>query len=193
MRNANIILSSVLGLAIIGLLACSGGSSSPTPIPDPPKFATGLGYTDPGSTGYRLVKSAASTSKKLILELKGPASEMGRGVSFGLTVDGTKARFVKVDNSDTEYAQNETFILDSTPQLFKAVPDGNNALRASIAQKGPGRAQVLSGVLARVALQLQDNVSLGNITFSAVDARVLRGDSGASTPITIDYGTLVAQ
>ena len=141
-----------------------------------------------------MVKGAASASNTLILELKGPASETGRGVSFGLQIDTSKARFVKVSAADDELAQNEVFDLGSAePKLFKAISD-NNTLRVSIAQKGQGNAKSLNNVLARVALQLQSGVTQGTtISLSAAnDARALPA-SGSSVPITIAVGSLVAQ
>jgi len=129
--------TSLAGLALIGFLACSGGGGKKDPAPEPPRIATGLSYTNPGGTGYRFV-SADNTQGKLILELRGPGSETGRGLTFGLQADTSKVRFVKVNDSDAEYAQNVAFDLGNTePKLFKAVADGNT-LRLSIAQKGQG-------------------------------------------------------
>jgi serine/threonine protein phosphatase PrpC len=109
-------------------------------------------------------------------------------------VDGSKAWFVQVDGSDPEYAQNVAFDLGSSPQLFKAVREGNNVLRASIAQKGQSNAKALDGVLARVALLLQSNVLPGTIAFTASgDSKALLGGNGAPEPITIAVGALGAQ
>ena len=190
----NIMFTSLFGLALLGLLSCSGGGDKNSdPTPTPPSYATSLNYTNPTGTGYRFVRGSDSTASKLILELLGPASDTGRGISFGLTVDGAKARFVKVASTDPEDAQHGTFELGSAPQLFKAVTEGNT-LRASIAQKGRGNAKALDGVLAKVAIQLQPNVAQGAIAFSATnDAKALPGANGESVPITIAVGSLVAQ
>ena len=195
-KDIQTLQTSIAGLVLMGFLACGGGGK--TQAPDPPKTATGLVYTNPGDTnysaGYRFV-SASSTQGKLILELRGPSSEMGRGITFGLQADASKVRFVKVSDSDAEFAQNGVFDLGSAePKLFKAVAD-NNTLRVSIAQKGQGNAKPLDNVLARVAVQLQSGITQGTtITLSAInDAKVLPGNSGNSAPITIAVGSLVAQ
>ena len=184
------------GLALTALLACGGGVNKPDPTPPSPRLASSLVYTDPGGTGYRFVRGADSTSNTLILELRGPASETGRGVTFGLQIDTSKAKFVKISPNDVEFVQNGVFELGDAPRLFKSVLDGNNdnTLRASIAQKSQGNAKPLNEVLARVAVQLQPGVAAGTISLSALDARVLPGDSGASIPITsIAVGNLAAQ
>jgi hypothetical protein len=196
MRKLQTLKTTLAGLILIILPACSGGGGD-KPAPEPPKTASKLVYTDPTGTGYRLVKSASSTDTLLILELKGPASDTGRGVSFGLQVDSTKARFVKVSAADAEYAQNGVFQLGDSPQLFKTWAEGGT-LRVSLAQKGKGGAKSLSEVLARVAVELQTGVTLTQgtvvISFSAAnDAKALLGDSGPSTSITISAGSLTAQ
>jgi len=183
------VITSVITLAC--LLACSGGGGSKAPV-----YATGLSYTDPSGTGYRLVRDAGlSTSDKLVLALRGPEQVTGRGVSFGITTDTSKAAFVKVNTNDAEFVQNAAFELGATePKLFKCVTDGGT-LRVSVAQKGMTvPAQPLSGTLVRVALQLQPNVTQNaNIALSVTgDARVLPS-SGSSEPVTIAVGTLVAR
>ncbi|MDR0499556.1 MAG: hypothetical protein LBH03_07510 [Holophagales bacterium] len=178
---------SLAGFMLLGLLSCSGGSK------ESPKIASSLVYTDPTDTErYRFVKGADSTSDKLVLELRGPASYRGRGVTFGLQAD-SSVNFVKLRESDAEFAQNGVFELGNAPQLFKSVMDGNT-LRVSLAQKGTGNAQILSGVLARVAVQLQSGVVQGtNVSLRVLnDARVLP-ENGNSTSINVEIGKLTAQ
>ena len=192
MKNTTISLTSAT-LALVGFLACGGGGGNK---PAPVVYATKLDYTDPSGTGYRLVKASVSTDTKLVLELRGPASEMGRGVTFSLTSDATKAAFVKVDQTEREYAQNMAFNLgEGDYKLFKSVLDGN-ALRVSVAQKGSDfPAKSLDNALVRIALELKPNVAQNTtITLTPSDAKVLPGSSGASQPITtIAVGTLVAK
>ena len=190
----NIISVSITAIILFGLLACSGGGDKEDPKPQPgPTYATGLNYTNPTGTSYRLVKGAASTSNILILELVGPASASGLGITFSIQTDTAKAKFVKVNSSDAELAQNgNVFQLGTAPQFFKSVEDGN-ALLVSLAQKGSGNVRNLDGVLARVALQLQSGVTQGTtITLSATGGNILSA-TGNPTPITIEVGSLVAQ
>jgi len=194
---------SLAGMALLGLLSCGGGGNKkPEPKPEPPKVASTLVYEDPTTnTGrYRFVKGAASTANTLILELLGPASDMGRGVTFGLRTE-SSVRFVKVNESDNEYAQNGSqFELGGAPQLFKAVLENATSsytLRVSMAQKGTGNAKSLNGALARVALQLQPGTTITSgtpVTLTVLDGARVLPENGNSTAITsIDVGTLTAQ
>ncbi|MDR2561389.1 MAG: hypothetical protein LBC63_06445 [Holophagales bacterium] len=178
-------------LALAGLLACGGGGDK-KPVP-----ATKLEYTDPAGTGYRFVKdSARSTPTKLVLELKGPASGVGRGVSFSVTSDATKVSFVKVESSDPEFVQNEVFDLGTSEyKLFKGVVDGNS-LGVSVAQKGTTASdKPLDGTLVRIALEMKISANMTQntaITFTASNAKELPS-SGGSRSITIACGALVAK
>jgi hypothetical protein len=161
------------------LLACGGGGKK-----------AALSYTDPPASAYMLVKGAASAGGLIVLELRGPASITGRGVTFAVEADTSKASFVKVDEDDAEMAQNNAFHLGHSPFLFKAVADGDT-LRVSVAQKGSGNSQNLDGVLARVALRLNPGAAKGEIAFRIKDAKILPAD-GTSQDITIASGTLAA-
>jgi len=77
--------------AILLLVACGGGSDS-----SPKKKVAGMTYTDPTPAAgeWALLKdAAASTNKRLVLNLMGPTGSLFRGVGFNLKVDTTKVAF----------------------------------------------------------------------------------------------------
>jgi hypothetical protein len=188
----SIIFASTAGMMALCFLACGGGGKKPEPTPAP-IIATSLTYADPPASGYRLVRGAASSGGLLVLELRGPAGIMGRGATFSVEADAAKAEFVKVSTADAEMAhQGDVFQLGGSPQLFKAILDGN-ALRVSLAQKGKGNPQSLDGVLARVALQLKTGAAQGAITLRVVDAKILPAADSPQEGISIACGTLAAQ
>ena len=80
MRKLGFLIS---GLLLSLTLACGGGSHT-TPAPIPAATATGLAYTDPTGSGWRLVKDVHSTPTRLLLNLVGPAGLNSRGAGFNL-------------------------------------------------------------------------------------------------------------
>lgn len=72
----------------------------PAPLaPAPAAKATGLVYTDPSGTGWRLVKDASSTSTRVVLNLVGPAGLKSRGAGFNLKAPASVhfGRFTETD------------------------------------------------------------------------------------------------
>ncbi|HJW71362.1 MAG TPA: hypothetical protein VJ486_00785 [Geothrix sp.] len=65
------------------MVACGGGHDS-APAAAPAAPATGIAYTNPTGSGWRLVKDAASTPTRLLLNLLGPTGLKTRGAGFNL-------------------------------------------------------------------------------------------------------------
>ena len=118
----NIKLLTTLAL-FAALSGCGGGDSTPAnappaPGPAPAATPTTLGYTDPTSSGWRLVKDAASTPTRLVLDLVGPAGTSTRGVGFNLK-RGMGLAFGKFDNGG--YAHDTgVFQLKGTNSNFES-------------------------------------------------------------------------
>ena len=169
--NSKLLSSLVLGAT---LAACGGGDSTPanptTPPPVAPKSApTSLSYTDPTSSGWRLVKDAASTPTRLVLDLVGPAGTQTRGVGFNLK-RGMGLAFATFANGgyafDTGVFQlkgtNTSFEsyagTDADPVLFVSAPlKAGDVLSTGIFQKDRTNAPKDSAVpLVQVAVTLAD-------------------------------------
>ena len=201
--NSKLLLSFALAAT---LAACGGGSSdspapTPSPPPPPPKAApTSLSYTDPTSSGWRLVKDAASTPTQLVLDLVGPPGTQTRGVGFNLK-RGMGLAFGKFANGgyalDTGVFQlkgtNSNFEsyagTDADPVLFASAPlKAGDVLSTGIFQKDRTNAPKDSAApLVQVAVTLADftKVDFGAVLAATdpygvhvVKARIVPADIG---------------
>ncbi len=159
--------------------------------------ATSLSYTDPTAASgvYLLKKNAASTSTHLVLDVWGPTTGTGNGLSVSLVADTSKVTWVDVPvgGSTSTLVQNGTqFNLGTGVLILKAKATGTG-LQATIAQKGATAAS-LNGVLLRVALDLKAGLPVGVVSLSAVAPKCqLLDASGNIATITLTPGILTAQ
>lgn len=179
-------------LLLAALVACGGGGGGSSDNSAPAPKAASLVYTDPTSTGWRLVKDASSTSTHLVLNLVGPAGGSGHGVAFTFAVDPTKATWSKVTVGDAEYVKNVAYTLGSGSQFIKSKV-ASGSLSAGVFQKGVGgTAAPYTGPLVRVALDLVPGQAVNtSIPITVTGTQELTA-SGMGT-ITVAVGTLTAQ
>ena len=141
--------SRAAGLAAVALallLGCGGSRGAGT---------SGLAYTDPTASGFRLVRNTAlSTPAHLVLDLMGPTDGLARGVAFTLDAGSAPVAWAPVQPDDGRYAQNAAFDLGADPQIFVTQVQGSQ-LSVILYEKRPGNAKPLGGSLCRVALDAQ--------------------------------------
>ncbi|WP_243294749.1 hypothetical protein [Geothrix mesophila] len=188
------LLSGSAALALMALLACGGGgggSSAPT-------TATSLAYTDPTTGTYLLKKNAAlSTATHLVLDLVGPASTTGTGVTATFTADATRVAWANVAAGDpaNTFVQNGTaFNLGASPQILKGKASGGT-LQVTVAQKGLASPASLNAPLLRVALDLRASQPPGAVSLGTDSSKcqVIDGTGTIVAPIAVTVGALAAQ
>jgi hypothetical protein len=202
--NTKLLTTLALFAALSG---CGGGDSTPpapapvpAPSPGPVATPTSLAYTDPTSSGWRLVKDAASTPTRLVLDLVGPAGMPTRGVGFNLK-RGAGLAFGKFDNGG--YARdlgvyqlkgtNSNFEpyagTEADPVLFVAAPlKSGDVLSTGIFQKDRTNGAKDSGApLVQVVVTLADFTKVDPAVVAAatdpyglhvVKARIVPSDIG---------------
>jgi len=191
-------------LALFAALSgCGGGDSTPVsapPAPVPAATPTKLGYTDPTSSGWRLVKDAASTPTRLVLDLVGPAGTQTRGVGFNLR-RGMGLAFGKFDNGGYAHdtgvfklkgsnANFESYAgTDADPVLFVSAPlKSGDVLSTGIFQKDRSNGPKDSAApLVQVVVTLADfakvdpaavNASTDPYGLHVIKARIIPADIG---------------
>jgi hypothetical protein len=196
--NSKLLLSFALAAT---LAACGGDGNDTPPAPPPPTVApTHLSYTDPTSTGWRLVKDASSTDTTIVLDLVGPGGLQTRGVGFNLK-KGMGLAFGKFDSgayaldthvfelkgTNTDFASYAGTAAD--PVLFVSAPlKSGDVLSTGIFQKDRTYAAKDSAApLVQVAVTLGDFTKLDLATVNAsadpygvhvVKARLVPADIG---------------
>lgn len=197
MTHMKIVLTGSAALGLAAMLACGGGGGGSS-APPPPPTATSLGYTDPTAGTYLLKKNAAlSTATHLVLDLVGPASGTGSGVTATFSADTAKVAWANVSATDAAntFVQNGTaFSLGAGTPILKGKVTGGT-LQVTVAQKGIGSPVSLGTPLLRVALDLRPSQLPGAVSLSADATRgqVLDGTGTIVSPIAVTVGTLTAQ
>lgn len=198
MKNIHL-FAGISSLLLLG--ACGGGGSDsttppPPPPPPPPSYATALAYQDPAGTGFRLVRSAASTDTRLVLELLGPSGTQGKGVAFFLSADTTKVNWVHPSGiTGSHVAAGTVFPVGSAPRLSADKVTGNQ-LQVGLFQKGGSATTLGSAPILSLALDLKGaTIAKGPVNFASQSGKqaVLLAADGSLTPISLSVGTLSAQ
>lgn len=188
------LLSGSAALALAGFLACGGGGGGSSA----PPTATSLSYADPTSGTYLLKRNATlSTSTHLVLDLVGPASATGSGVTATFSADTTKVAWANVSSSDpaNTFVQNgSAFNLGAAPLILRGKLSGAT-LQVTAAQKGTGAPVALGSPLLRVALDLKASQPAGTVALSAdsTKGQVIDGTGAIVSPISVTVGVLTAQ
>jgi hypothetical protein len=185
--------------ALVLTAGCGSSSTSITAAPPAPPHA--LGYQDPSSSGWRLVRDSSSTGARLVLNLVGPAGVSTRGVGFNLqrgyslafgTFDnGAYARDTGVFELKGSNPNFESYAgTDADPVLFVAAPlPRGNVLTTGIFQKDRSfTAKDAAQPLVQVAIELvpgspyisaDASSQTGAYGLAVVKARMIPADIGA--------------
>ena len=189
--------TTLLGTVILlSLVACGGGNNITVGGDPQTPSATSLAYQDPAPTGFRLVRSAASSGAHLVLDLKGPAGTQGKGVAFFLKADAAKVTWVHPTGvAGTCVAPGSVFPLGTAPQLLKdRVASGS--LQLGLFQKGGTATTLADAPILSLALDLSSaSVATGAVSLGLESGKqaVLLGADGSLSPISISVGSLSAQ
>jgi hypothetical protein len=177
-------------LTLVALLAAcllAGCDSSSRSWP-----ATGLSYTDPTGSGWRLVRDPGSTATRLVLNLVGPADLKTRGAGFNLVApDGV--HFLRFDSTGFPVEPGAVYELLNTqpfgapdplePRLVAGAVKPGNLLTVAVFQKDRRASAKLSGApLFRIALELDPTTGAGrgsSLALQVVKARYMAEDIGA--------------
>ncbi|MFZ1375640.1 MAG: hypothetical protein WAS25_03510 [Geothrix sp.] len=200
-------------LPLLGLLACGGGSDQ---APER-AVASSLVYTEPASTGWRLVKAPESTATRVVLSLVGPTGTTARGAGFILQADTSRVVFGTF--AEGSEASNTLYIKDGGVFDLYSLPDGSpgtpddpillggylkgGALNAGsfAKQTWVGTPRAVDVPLFHVAVELKAGTLAGDVVpLTVLKAKILPAEFAGNTwheramrPITIAVGTLAAR
>jgi len=200
-------LSYLIPGLLLGLTLACGGGSNPAPTAAAPSApASGLVYTDPTGTGWRLVKDASSTSARVVLNLVGPAGLKTRGVGFNLQAPPSVhfGAFTKADVpvNNTGWPINDTGVFElrntdprdpytgeplppdpQDPILLAGAVKKGNLLTVGIFQKDRrATAKDSAQPLCQIAIEFDATAKLNTkdaIALSIVKAKYIPEDLGA--------------
>ncbi|HJV23964.1 MAG TPA: hypothetical protein VJ570_14780 [Holophagaceae bacterium] len=191
---------SLIGAALALLLsACGGGSSAASRANAGPAVATGLKYTNPAATGWRLEQDPISTPTHLVLRLVGPSGTLTRGAAFNLQSDAAKMAWGKLNGLYVEDLGIFELAADPTdpnePRLLVGgLKDGLLSV-ADLQKHAVYTAKEAGQPLFRVAIDFKASANLhagDPIPLAVTKAKSLRDDFLSET-ITPAAGSLVAQ
>lgn len=214
MRKIPLLVSGLL----LGLAVACGGSKHQTATVTTAPAATGLSYTNPTSSGWRLVKDASSTSSRLVLNLVGPSGLLSRGAGFNLQAGAI--HFGKFDETDFPIKDGGVYELKNIvsptgnpPEavlLAGGVKPGNLLTVGAFQKDRTVTAKDSGATLFQIALEFDGtaNLSAGDaIPLSITKAKYMAEDIGGSdfnlsyekiakarlVDMSIALGTLVAK
>jgi hypothetical protein len=184
-RSLSLLLS---GLVLALALACGGGSSSTTAPAAP--AATGLSYTNPSGSGWRLLKDTSSTTTRLVLNLVGPAGLKTRGVGFNLQAPpavkfGAFPNGLAINDAGVYQLLSVAQADPNEPVALVGGVKSGNLLTAGIYQKDRAQnAQDSGSTLCQIAIVFDatKGLSAGNaLPLQITKAKVIPEDIGTVT------------
>ena len=189
MRKSLLLLT---GLLLGFAFACGGGSHS-APATAGPTQATGLAYTDPSGTGWRLVKDPVSTPDHLVLNLVGPSGLKSRGAGFNLMAP-AGVRFRRFDETGFPLRDGGVYTLLDTdptgdplePVLLAGGVKSGNMLTVAVFQKDRRATAKDSGsTLFQIGLDFDSTAGLHageSLLLTVVKAKYMAEDIGTFSP-----------
>lgn len=198
-----ILVSSLAGVVLLGLLGCGGGGGSSSGG-GTPNVGT-LTYVNPTNypatfPGFALVEDPNSTSSNLILDLVGPhlRNQQGQvvpypaaGLTFGFSADSTRVAWA--GSNPNAITNGNIFTAGNSSQLIYGWVTGGS-LQGILSAKGFNNMVTDigdSGILAKVTLKPVPGAATGTVTLTDSGLGNLMDNNGPpALPIQIAVGTL---